>query len=171
MPKEVEMKLTCVDDANPIFVRDRKLIQKTPFLNRAAYSQDKKWTTKSTKFAAPIRIPYTKAAIEFVLEYSLKYSDPRVGDVNTKLIEYEAAYEKSLDDLVEIMNCTSFLECPTFNHSLGFVVARKLDKKNQDEVVEFFGGDVEVEVVATDESNNESNEDKDAKFKRYLSFL
>ncbi|CAL2037657.1 unnamed protein product [Caenorhabditis brenneri] len=140
--KTIEMKLVCCDDPNPIIVRDRKLIQKTPYLNRAASAQNKKWTFNSVKFATPVQIPHRRSIVEFVLHYSMIYRDPcllKDQSFPAKLREYKEANAKGLEELKELLECSRFLECSVLTECLSVVMAKKMQNLPFEQMQALFG--------------------------------
>ncbi|EGT45631.1 hypothetical protein CAEBREN_32063 [Caenorhabditis brenneri] len=140
--KTIEMKLVCCDDRNPIIVRDRKLIQKTPYLNRAASAQNKKWTFNSVKFSNPVQIPHRRSIVEFVLHYSMIYRDPCLLEdqsLPAKLLEYKEANAKGLEELKELLECSRFLECSVLTECLSVVMAKKMQNLPFEQMQALFG--------------------------------
>ncbi|CAL2048530.1 unnamed protein product [Caenorhabditis brenneri] len=162
MPKEIEMTIIC-ENGEPIVIRDRKLVQKSWFLNRAAYAQDNKWLTKAIKFSISVHLPFPKKICEFSLKYAAKYTDARFGSREENLRKYKAANKKSLEELKQILSCASFLQCQTFMNAIGFVTAKKLEEKSAEEVQDYMG---EGCIEAAEEFNTRTSEEE--RLKNYI---
>ncbi|EGT33138.1 hypothetical protein CAEBREN_02268 [Caenorhabditis brenneri] len=162
MPKEIEMTIIC-ENGEPIVIRDRKLIQKSWFLNRAAYAQDNKWLTKAIKFSISVHLPFPKKICEFSLKYAVKYTDARFGSREENLRKYKAANKKSLEELKQILSCASYLQCQTFMNAIGFVTAKKLEEKSAEEVQDYMG---EGCIEAAEEFNTRTSEEE--RLKNYI---
>ncbi|CAL2037638.1 unnamed protein product [Caenorhabditis brenneri] len=137
------------DDAEPAILRDTALIKLIPTIVRAVELKNPNWETENVVVTSPISIPFPRWTGDFIFDHIRKYESPQ-GSVEGDIKNYPEAAQKTIVELKQIIGLADFLECTSFMHCIGFVIADKLSPKHVDEIAAYLG----VEMMPEEELEN-----------------
>ncbi|UMM24754.1 hypothetical protein L5515_004838 [Caenorhabditis briggsae] len=124
------------DMNDPTVIDDSDLIKKVPVFARSLNPYNLDWNTMKPVKTEPLKIKFSKEAGEFIFANFHSYKYP---EDDAKLEDYPEANEKNLEELKIIIELANFLECDDFRKCIGFVIAKKLESKTAQEIVDYLG--------------------------------
>ncbi|PIC40298.1 hypothetical protein B9Z55_011689 [Caenorhabditis nigoni] len=151
--KKAKCEITLKFRDDSIVVKDARIIKKMDLVNRAITSELPNWETEDTIFTLDSELPFLKAFGVFMISNILKYRPPPADDFTTTADKYPEANALDLEQLKTIIELANYTESMDFMNSIGFVIAKKLDNLEVDQIAEFFGVDCKDDEDFFDEND------------------